>query len=75
MASEDTNIKDITNKKLYENYVIFTEIIDNKLSNINLLENKILYCLDNYNSIISKFNYSKIYEYCNERLDINLRII
>lgn len=75
VISEDTNVKDITNKKLYENYVIFTEIIDNKLSNINLLENKILYCLDNYNSIISKFNYSKIYEYCNERLDNNLRII
>ena len=75
VISEDTNVKDITNKKLYENCVIFTEIIDNKLSNINLLENKILYCLDKYNSIISKFNYSKIYEYCNERLDNNLRII
>jgi hypothetical protein len=74
VISENVNIKDLATKNLYENCVIFTDVINSNLDNIKNLEDKIIYCLQNYNNLLSKFDYNKIYNHCNNCLNNNLKI-
>ena len=61
-----------TNMELYKKCISFVDVINDDLSNINILIDKINYTLNNYDNLIKEMNIKEIYEFCKNKLKENL---
>ena len=72
IVSEKGKDNDNDNMELYKKCVSFVDVINDDLSNINILIDKINCTLNNYDNLIKEMNIKEIYEFCKNKLKENL---
>ncbi len=72
IVSERGHILDDDIYNIYSNCVIFCENIDENLSNINLIKNRIKFCLNNYEKLVSNMDIKNIYNMFKSNLQKNI---
>jgi len=73
VVSEEPNENDLYNRNLYNNCVIYFDIININLNNINILVDKINFSLNNYDKLKKEMDVNKIYKITNSILENNIK--